>query len=203
MKTKICGITHLHDAKLAIESGAWALGFNFYKHSPRFLQREQAREIIEALPKEILKIGLFIDQDYHYIQQVMKDLKLDLAQVYQDYDCSPDTKKSMIFVIQPFTEQQIPPLDILNQYGYVLIDTPRGNNDLYGGTGKLANWDIAKHLSKHVKLILAGGLNLSNLASAIETVQPYAIDVCSSIESAPGVKDPTLLKQFLTLSSHD
>lgn len=188
---------------LATELHAWALGFNFYKPSPRFLQLNQARKIIQALPKEILKVGLFIDHDYHYIQQVMEDLKLDLAQVYQDHVCPPEAKKSMIFVIQPFTEQDVPPLHILSQYAYVLIDAPRGKEDLYGGTGKLANWEVAKYLSKHGKLILAGGLNISNLKNAIDTVQPYAIDVCSSIELSPGIKDPHLLKKFLTLSSHD
>lgn len=203
MRTKICGITNLRDAKLAIESHAWALGFNFYSHSPRFLQLAQAQDIIQALPKEIIKVGLFVDQDYKDIQHIMKDLRLDLAQVYQDYDCLPDAKRSMIFVIQPSSEEEVPALNILSQYGYVLIDAPRGKNDLYGGTGKLANWDIAKNLGKHVKLLLAGGLNYTNVKSAIQTVQPYGIDVCSSIESSPGIKDPIRLQQFLNETSYE
>lgn len=197
MKTKICGITNLQDAKLAIESHAWALGFNFYKNSPRFINQETADAIIRALPKKILKVGLFIDQDYKEVQRLMGTLQLDLAQVYQDYDCPADAKKSMIFVIQPSSDENVPPLNVLQQYGYILIDAPRAETNEYGGTGKLANWDIARNLTKKIKLILAGGLNVSNIKNAIQTVQPYGVDVCSGVEFGPGIKDPLLLKQFL------
>jgi len=203
MKTKICGITNLRDAKFAIEYGAWALGFNFYKPSPRFLQIEQAGEIIKDLPKTIVKVGLFVDQDYATIHQIMEDLELDLAQVYQDYDCSIDAKKSMIFVIQPFLAEELPPLNVLREYGYVLIDAPRGRNDVYGGSGKLANWEIASELSRDVKLILAGGLNSHNIANATSAVHPWGVDVCSGVESSPGIKDPILLKQFLNQTSYE
>lgn len=203
MKTKICGITTLEDAKLAIESNAWALGFNFYSRSPRYLQPLHASTIIKGLPKKVLTVGLFVDQTYQEVKQIMENLKLDLAQVYQDYACPADAKKSMIFAIQPFSQQDVPPLNILRQYAYILIDAPRGNSNLYGGTGRLAEWDIARTLNKDVKLLLAGGLNISNIKEAIHSVQPYGIDICSSIESSPGIKDPLLLKQFLTLCSYD
>lgn len=200
MKTKICGITNLRDAKFAIEFGAWALGFNFYKASPRFLEIEQAREIIKNLPKEIVKVGLFVDQDYATVNHIMKDLQLDLAQVYQNYDCPIQEKKSMIFVIQPIQGEDLPSLKVLKEYGYILIDAPRGKNDVYGGSGKLANWELASELSKEVKLILAGGLNSENIGKATAKVNPWGVDVCSSVESSPGIKDPILLKEFLDRS---
>jgi len=204
MKTKICGITNLEDARLAIESGAWALGFNFYGPSPRYIELQRAKEIINALralPKNIVIVGLFIDQSIKELQEIMDELKLDLAQVYQDYDCSAEAKQSMIYVIHPFTLSDVPPLDILKQYAYILIDTPRGQNDLYGGTGKLANWDVARELSKNVKLLLGGGLNIANVRDAIQRVQPYGVDVCSGIERSRGIKDPLILQEFLNLSS--
>lgn len=203
MKTKICGITNIKDANLAIELGAWALGFNFYQKSPRFLRTEHAEEIIKGLSKNVIKVGLFVDQSYKEVEEVMENLGLDLAQVYQNYDCDRVYKKNMIFVVQPVSEEELPPLHVLKEYGYVLIDAPRGKSDIYGGSGKLANWDLASQLSKEVRLILAGGLNSENIKNAIEEVQPWGVDVCSSIESSPGVKDSLLLKQFFNETSYE
>lgn len=197
MKTKICGITNLQGALFSITAGAWALGFNFYKPSKRYIEKSIATQIIEQLPQSILKVGIFIDKSSEEIAAIMNESGLDLAQVYKDYNTPLSMKKNMILSLRPHHLGDLPDNKILNQYGYLLIDAPGTSGGLYGGTGHKAQWDVACILARDYRLILAGGLNPGNVQEAIETVHPFAVDVASGTEYSPGIKNHSLIKQFL------
>lgn len=195
MKTKICGITNLEDALLAANNGAWAIGFNFYKNSPRYVSLQKAREITSQLPKHIIKVGILID----YSQDEMLDALefLDLIQIYQQNPSLFFDKKRIILALKASSKDELPASSILQEYGFILLDAPKQQDGLLGGTGRLANWDLAKELAKNYKLILAGGLNSSNALAAIKHVKPFAVDVASGVEERPGIKNPAAIKEFI------
>jgi phosphoribosylanthranilate isomerase len=194
MKAKICGITSLEDALFAANNGAWAIGLNFYKNSPRYVSLQKARHITSQLPQDIIKVGILIDYSQEEALDVLEFL--DLIQIYQPNSLFSD-KKRIILALQDSSKDELPTSSILQEYGFVLLDAPKQQDGLRGGTGRLANWDLAKELAKSYKLILAGGLNPSNVEEAIRYVQPFAVDVASGIEQHPGQKDPMLIKEFL------
>ena len=195
MKAKICGITNLEDALIAANNGAWAIVFNFYKNSPRFVSLQEAREMTSQLPKHIIKTGILID----YSQDEMLDALefLDLVQIYQQNPSLFFDKKRIILALQASSKDELPASSILQEYGFILLDAPKQQDGLLGGTGRLANWDLAKELAKNYKLILAGGLNSSNALAAIKHVKPFAVDVASGVEERPGIKNPLAIKEFL------
>ena len=202
MRAKICGITNLIDAQTAVELGAWALGFNFYKHSPRYIDPLKASDIIKQLPSYILKVGIVIDTPADELAGFMETVGLNLMQVYEDIDVAPTLKKHMILSLQANSEHELIPHQKLSQYGYILLDAPKSNDDLMGGTGRLCNWNLAAKLAQRYKLLLAGGLTPDNVQLAIKTVKPYAVDVASGVQTSPGQIDPSLLTRFLEQVSH-
>lgn len=203
MKVKICGITNVPDALAAVHAGAWAVGFNFYQKSPRAITYQKANDIIAKLPKGTLKIGIFIEESSEEIIEIMIALGLDLAQVYQNYDEPSQLKQKRILCLQLDTLENCPPQHILDQYAYILIDAPcNAENGAYGGTGQTANWEIAKKVAQHNRLILAGGLNPANVHHAIAVVKPVGIDVASGIEILPGKKDHKLIENFFRQVKH-
>ncbi|MDF1678624.1 MAG: phosphoribosylanthranilate isomerase [Legionellaceae bacterium] len=198
MQTKICGITNLQDALLAVKAGAWGLGFNFYKGSPRYVTFEKAAKMIQALPKHIVTVGVFLEESSEEIKSIMDAIGLQLAQIYQDFDAPDTVKQQRIYCIQPGSMGDVPDASCLRPYAYVLVDAPRVTvNDAYGGTGKPANWAIAKALANENHLILAGGLTAQNVAYGMGVVQPDVVDVASGVEKAVGMKDAHLMQQFI------
>ncbi len=197
MKAKICGITCLSDALFAAKSGAWAIGFNFYRKSPRYIEEETARFVMNHLPLQIIKVGIFVGESAKKIMSSLDDLGIDLAQVYEDVNVPEEYKKRMIYSLQITHEKEVPSSQVLEKYGYILLDAPKFHDGLMGGTGRCANWALAKKLAKKYQLILAGGLSPENISHAIDEVFPFAVDVASGIESVPGIKDRLLTKQFL------
>ncbi len=195
MKAKICGITNLEDALLAANNGAWAIGFNFYKNSPRCVSLQKARKIASQLPKHIIKVGILID----YSQDEMLDALefLNLVQIYQQTPSLFFDKKRIILALQALSKDELPEDLILQEYGFILLDAPKHQDGLLGGTGRFANWDLAKEIAKNYKLILAGGLNSSNALAAIKHVKPFAVDIASGVEERPGIKNPLAIKEFL------
>ena len=196
MRAKICGITSLDDALFAVKHGAWALGFNFYKASARYLNYINAQEIIKLLPAFVIKVGVFVDVSDSVIEEALVKLNLDYAQVYTHKNRSKQLMSKMILSLNANEEKDLPNLKVLRLYGAILMDAPLADDFLKGGTGRLANWSLSAKLSKKVRLILAGGLNHMNVKSAITQVKPYAVDVASGVETA-GVKDKSKLKAFL------
>jgi phosphoribosylanthranilate isomerase len=204
MNIKICGLSNIKDAQYCYQHKPWALGFNFYSKSPRCISNATAKEIIKGLPKSILKVGIYINEPYDTLLQHIDDLGLDLVQVYAPLPDAPNSfKDKVILSLNAETTQDVPSVSVLSSYAYVLLDAPKmGHSDAFGGTGRRANWTIARTLANDYRVILAGGLNENNALEAMQTVNPYALDFASGLESAPGIKDRSkinrLFKEFRT-----
>lgn len=205
MRAKICGITNLKDALLCIKYNAWAIGFNFYPESSRYISYKSAKNIIQQLPKNIIKIGIFINSHTDKILNHIDTLGLDFAQIYEpDLDNTQHNHKFILGLnFNHESELKLLNKKLLSSYYALLLDAPMSSDLLLGGTGRIANWDLAKKIAKKYKLILAGGLTPNNIQQAIDYVNPYAIDVASGIEDSPGIKNPILLKQFLVGAKHE
>ncbi|MBL8166575.1 MAG: phosphoribosylanthranilate isomerase [Acidobacteria bacterium] len=197
VKLKVCGITSLADARAAIAVGAEYLGFNFYRKSPRYLTPDAARAIIAQLPEDVLTVGIFVNEAQP--QDVLASLQaanVQLAQLHGDEDpayCAAVGAERVIKALRVgdgFEARQV--LDYPARA--ILLDA--FDKNLYGGTGKTANWDVAREVAQLVPLFLAGGLSPDNIAAAICAVQPFAVDVNSGVERAPGHKDPDKLRQL-------
>lgn len=197
VKLKVCGITSLADARAAIAVGAEYLGFNFYRKSPRYLTPDAARAIIAQLPEDVLTVGIFVNEAQP--QDVLASLQaanVQLAQLHGDEDpayCAAVGAERVIKALRVgdgFEARQV--LDYPARA--ILLDA--FDKNLYGGTGKTANWNVAREVAQLVPLFLAGGLSPDNIAAAICAVQPFAVDVNSGVERAPGHKDPDKLRQL-------
>jgi phosphoribosylanthranilate isomerase len=195
---KICGITNLNDAHAAIAAGADALGFNFYKLSPRYIAPESAREIINTLPDSILTVGVFVNEGSpEAVRSIANQAGVKAVQLHGDE--SPDYCRALNSVIKTFAVSK-DKFDIKQIESYevdaIMLDTK--DNRLRGGTGRVFDWSIAQQVSQLVpKLYLAGGLSPENVSEAIEMVQPYAVDACSSLEDKPGIKNHERMRVFV------
>ena len=197
VRSKICGITRIEDALLAVAAGADALGFVFYPKSPRAVSIEQARGIIAALPPFVTTVGLFVNADRRELNALLDLLPLDLLQFHGDEtpaDCAgygrPYIKALRVKSGDDIAQLAVPYKDASG----ILLDT--FVSGIPGGTGAAFDWSLVPHnLSKPV--ILAGGLTPQNVFAAIEQVRPYAVDVSGGVEASKGIKDADKLKAFL------
>ena len=200
-RVKICGITRLEDALLAVSLGAHALGFIFFKKSPRYVSPEVARNIIQSLPPFVQTVGVFVNEKAEVIRKTAQFCGLNLIQLHGNE--SPDFCVELgLPCIKSFRIKDEESLKSLPSYkGKVkawLLDTYK--KDLPGGTGETFNWDLALRAKTYgVPVILAGGLGPDNIETAIKTVRPYAIDVNSGIEVGPGVKDKELMEKLFNI----
>lgn len=196
VKVKICGITNVEDALMAVTAGTDALGFVFYEPSPRSVFPEQAEAIIRALPPFVQTVGLFVNVDIAIVNATSDQCGLDLVQLHGDEPpeyCGQVNRR----VIKAFRVKDITSLDPLKNYqvsGYLL---DAWSPAAYGGTGISFNWEMAKVAEKYNPIILAGGLTPENVRSAVEIVAPYAVDVSSGVEVSPGKKDPDKVREFI------
>jgi phosphoribosylanthranilate isomerase len=201
-KVKICGITNLEDALLSAKFGADALGFNFYEKSPRYITPEKAREIIEQLPAEVLKVGVFVNESLEKILEIAQTAKLDALQLHGEE--TPGFAKELkaktnLEIIKAFrVSPEFKPEDVLQyEVDAVLLDAYSPKE--HGGTGETFDWEIAKKVREiFPKMYLAGGLSHENIAGAIFEVRPFAVDACSLLESEKGLKDLQSIKDFIT-----
>lgn len=190
VRVKICGITNFEDAHQAINLGADALGFNFYKRSPRYLEPAKAKPIIEALPPLISLVGIFADEfSPERIRTIAHAVGLGTIQLHGSESPEYIRKISEVRIIKAFRVNESFDVSQLAAYqvGAYLLDTY--DSKQLGGTGKTFNWDVAAQAKPYGRVILAGGLSPENVADAILQVRPYAVDICSAIESEPGKKD--------------
>ena len=196
VRVKICGITNLDDALTAVEAGADALGFVFYNKSPRCIAPEKAAVIVKALPPFITTVGLFVNADVDFVNTTTEKCLLDRVQLHGDE--SPEFCAGIIRpVIKVFRirgENSLQPMKDYRVSAYLL---DAYSPDAYGGTGMTFNWEIAKTAKQFGPIILAGGLTPDNVRQAVEAVKPYAVDVSSGVEAAPGRKDPDKIRKFL------
>ncbi|MBI4843127.1 MAG: phosphoribosylanthranilate isomerase [Nitrospirae bacterium] len=200
---KICGITNRDDAEKAVEFGADALGFVFYKKSPRAITPDRAKSIIASLPPFISAVGVFVDEGTDRIEEIVSHTGIDTVQLHGSEPpeaCSLSKK-----VIKAFRIRELSDLNSLKKYksaSAFLLDTY--SPDTFGGTGQVFNWDIAVEAKKLGKIILAGGLNADNVEKAIVTVKPYGVDVSSGVEgNQKGKKDLDKLKSFIETAKKD
>ncbi|HUQ90860.1 MAG TPA: phosphoribosylanthranilate isomerase [Bryobacteraceae bacterium] len=193
MMVKICGITNLSDALAAVEAGASALGFNFFSGSPRYIQPEAAALITAKVPDNVLKVGVFVNETPARIQAIASAVRLDVAQLHGDE--SPDGLPVDLRTWKAF--RMTPGFTAATLHDFAseafLLDAPSG--DLYGGSGQTFPWAIARGIQK--RIILAGGLDASNVALAIKEAEPWGVDACSRLEVSPGQKDHNKMRSFL------
>jgi phosphoribosylanthranilate isomerase len=210
-RIKICGITNVSDAQSAVQAGADAVGLNFYPASPRFITRSVARQIIDVLPREIVKVGVFVNAEAKDVCQTFDELELNLLQLHGDE--TPEFIAQLAsrpvmraFRLGPEVLQPIYTyLETCKQLGCVpkLVMIDAFSKGVYGGSGEIANWSICGQYPCHddvPPLVLAGGLTQSNVAQAIEQVRPAAVDTASGVESSPGRKDPAAVAAFVKAS---
>ena len=196
VKVKICGMTSLNDVKVAVDGGVDAVGFIFYKKSPRSVTMQAVREIVLELPPFVDSVGVFVNETAEQINKIADHCKLDRVQLHGD-ESPAFCKKIRRRVIKAIRVKDIQSLKKLSDYpvSSFLLDT--FSEDQYGGTGKVLDWNLAFPAKKYGPIILAGGLTPNNVRQAIQRIQPYGVDVCSGVESQPGIKDHKKMKAFL------
>ncbi|PEE40192.1 phosphoribosylanthranilate isomerase [Bacillus cereus] len=196
MKVKICGITDMETAKRACEYGADAIGFVFAE-SKRKITPKRAEEIIQELPANVLKIGVFVNESVEVIQKIADECGLTHVQLHGDEDNYQIRRLNIPSIKSLGVTSES---DMKNAQGYetdyILFDSPK--EKFHGGNGKTFSWELLGHMPKELrkKTILAGGLNALNIEEAIRTVRPYMVDVSSGVETE-GKKDVEKIKQFI------
>lgn len=195
-RVKVCGTTRLKDALLAVECGADAIGFIFYKKSPRYVSAKTAKEICSKLPPFVHRVGVFVNETADKINRIVDRCGLDAVQLHGD-ESPAFCKKIKHRVIKVVRVKDAASLKEMSRYvvdGF-LLDTWK--EDQWGGTGKVFDWELAARAKKYGPVIIAGGLNPRNVKAAIKKVQPYGVDVSSGVEQSPGKKDPRKVKAFI------
>jgi phosphoribosylanthranilate isomerase len=199
MRVKICGITNLSDALAALESGADALGFNFFKGSSRFLEPGRAREIIDQLPPGTMTVGVFVNESTDSVARICEEASIAVVQLHGDE--SPEFCQQLLprRLIKAIRGQSASNVERLQSYPTEAILLDAHSSDGWGGTGHIGDWRLARRVTDlGISVFLAGGLTPDNVAQAIELVEPYAVDVCSGVEVAPGRKDHELMRRFIS-----
>jgi phosphoribosylanthranilate isomerase len=196
-RTKICGITRVEDANAAIQAGCDALGFVFFKESPRYVSLDAFKAIAKTLPPFVTKVGLFVNADSADIKEAIESGLINLLQFHGEE--TPDFCRQFNF---PYIKAVAvsPSVDLL-QYANDFYDAEAllldaSHEYLKGGTGQTFDWNLIPHaLSKPI--VLAGGLNLGNVKEAINRVKPYAVDVSGGVEEAKGIKNSFKIQAFI------
>jgi phosphoribosylanthranilate isomerase len=196
---KICGITSLEDARVCTEAGADMLGFNFYPASPRYIPPRDARRIIELLPAAVTCVGVFVNEDSPArVAQLALEAGVSVAQLHGDESPSYCRALRGCSVVKALRVSPAYRPEQAAGCGSQTVLLDAFSPDAYGGTGRTFAWPVARATRALVSgLILAGGLTPENVAEAIVQVRPYAVDACSSLESAPGIKDGARVLEFV------
>ena len=192
---KICGITNYDDAAAAIDAGATALGFNFFKQSKRYIRPEDAKVIAEKIKGKIQTVGIFVSEDAASVKSIGALVKLTYCQFHGDED--PEYVNRFGNAIKAFRVNDSLRNVYFDDYKSTAFILDAFDEKEFGKTGKQFNWRLAREANEFGKIILAGGLNAENVASAVETAQPWGVDVSSGVESEPGKKDHEKVRQFV------
>jgi phosphoribosylanthranilate isomerase len=200
MKVKICGITNVEDAEVAVWAGADALGFVMYPKSPRFVEPAVVRAIIAGLPPFALPVGVFVNEESEKVRALMDECGLALAQLHGDESAQ---------YCQNLGRPALKAIRLKDRGGFLALAEFHGQANVrgvlidafsdhaYGGTGQTVDWTLAQEAAQSAPIILAGGLNPGNVAQAVQMVRPYGVDVSSGVEQSPGKKDPDKVKAFI------
>jgi len=204
-KVKICGITRVADARFAEAAGADAIGLNFYRGSPRYVERAVAIAIAATVSQQAFKVGVFVNERIEDILATAADVGLDAVQLHGDETSEYtnqlcDEAPGNLKIIKAFRVTSDFDLASLSEFAMdsILIDAYASN--AYGGTGEIVRWDLARDIADNFRgqSYLAGGLAPDIVADAIRLVRPYAVDACSRLETVPGRKDEKKVADFIT-----
>jgi len=199
-RIKICGITNEEDAAAALLAGADALGFVFYRKSPRWIDPAVADRIISSLPPFVAPVGVFVNEEVKVVRDLMDGCGLALAQLHGD-----ETAAYCLELARPAVKA----LRIKDRGSFLALAEFQGRagirgflldayaEDAYGGTGRTVDWALAAEAARSASVLLAGGLTPENVAEAIRAVRPYGVDVSSGVESTPGKKDAEKVRRFI------
>ncbi|MBA5865859.1 MAG: phosphoribosylanthranilate isomerase [Nitrospira sp. CR1.3] len=200
VKIKICGITNREDAATAVTAGVDALGFVFYRKSPRYVEPVVAKQIIATLPTMVTPVGLFVNEELKVVRDLMDDCGIALAQLHGD-----ETAAYCLELARPVLKA----IRVRDRGSFLALAEFQGRagvrgfildtyaEEAYGGTGRVMDWTLAAEAAKAAVILLAGGLTPDNVGEAIRTVRPYGVDVSSGVESVPGKKDPQKVRAFV------
>lgn len=199
VRIKICGITNWADAKVSVDAGASALGFNFFAASPRSISPSAAWEIIRRLPPFVPAIGVFVNWKPEAVAALARSLRLSGAQLHGNESpadvAALATHGLVIKAVQAKRGFRLESLKRFAAADAILLDGFRPG--LHGGTGAKVDWALARRAGRYANIILAGGLTPDNVEEAIAAAQPYAVDVASGVEAKPGKKDAALVRAFM------
>jgi phosphoribosylanthranilate isomerase len=199
-KIKICGITNSEDAMVAVSAGADAVGFVFYRKSPRYIEPTLARQIIMNLPPLVTPVGVFVNEDRQVVRNLMDDCGLAFAQLHGNETAT---------YCQELGRPILKALRVKDRSAFLALAEYRGragvrgfvldafSDQAYGGTGLVIDWAVAAEAAKAANILLAGGLTPDNVGKAIQAVQPYGVDVSSGVEREPGKKDHEKVRAFI------
>ncbi len=195
-RVKICGLTRFEDADLAVALGADALGFVFWPRSPRAVAPADVRQIVARLPPFVTRVGVFVNASPAEVRDVVREAGLDVAQLHGDEPLAAFesvgarlVKVSTLDSDARIDEVAAWPMDVMP-----LVDAL--DHERKGGTGKMADWTRAAALAMRRPIVLAGGLTETTIGEAVRRVRPWAVDVSSGVEIAPGQKSPVRMRAF-------
>lgn len=206
---KICGITNVDDALRAVDAGANALGFVFYEKSPRRVNLQTTRKIIQALPQAIEKVGVFVNQDANSICAAADEAGLTAVQVHGDNlkphmaDQILERRPDLKIMVAISMDQKKPEADAVkwNQRTVHAFLVDAANTATYGGSGETFDWQASRPsveaIARAGRVVVAGGLDPDNVGEAIHILKPWGVDVSSGVEAGPGKKDPEKLRDFI------
>lgn len=206
---KICGTTNLQDALAAVEAGADALGFVFYEKSPRRIDPETARGIVENLPPHIERVGVFVDEPVATILETVAKAGLTAAQLHGAASRKPEFIQALktgaslkVFLVLSGAEiDGGVDWNEVERSGMSAVFLDSGTPQVPGGTGKTFDWKTAasriQPVADKLRIVVAGGLTAGNVADAIRTLKPWGVDVASGVEAGPGKKDPEKVRAFI------
>ncbi len=199
VKVKICGITNWSDARHAVDAGADFLGFNFYPKSSRYIAPAVARRIVQRLPENVASVGVFVNEPEREMLAIARRVGLDYVQLHGDETAEVVSRMRRSFrVIKAIRVREsfrVSQLGDFKRASSILLDGFDAH--LRGGTGKSFNWKLAKSAGRKRQIFLAGGLTPENAGEAVSAARPFAIDVCSGVESRPGKKDAARMRALV------
>lgn len=200
---KICGVRTYDEAKTALDCGASFLGFNFWKKSPRYIHPSEAKGIIQRLKPFNFSTGVFVNEERKNLVDIVNITGIFSVQLHGDESLEYCQSLGYLKITKAFRVGEEFDIDVLKTFyglknsniGSFLLDSKVKGE--YGGTGKRFDWRIAREAKQIKSIFLAGGINITNVAEAIDFVRPFAVDVCSGVEAEPGRKDLQKLKEFM------
>ena len=196
VRVKVCGITNSDDAFRAVELGADALGFIFYKGSKRYIDPRDAHRIISSLPPFISSVGVFVNQTVPEIKGAVETSGVDTVQLHGDE--TPEFCAMLPYkLIKAVRVKDTVNSDQVELYPVRAILFDKHTDEMYGGTGTSFDWGVLKGINISKKVILSGGLTPENVSRAIEIVKPYGVDVSTGVEDSPGKKNHMKMRKFI------